>query len=243
MTTNITATHIIARLTTGGRCAFDMLNPCFDNRPSDVPGRYADGTPACDYCTAKAFLQGRFEETPQGGAEAGPVEWRVQIEKALRLAKVFDDGSDGADGESAASVVSILSDLLANMPYAPELNQKRGSGIPEDALWEVLEAAADVLFRRTAPHVWEAQVQDACRKVIMKWREKSAAAHRPEDDGWIRITQEHPEPPHGGNWLTFRPAAPADSRVTTLWFDPVHNGWSGQYEVKAYRPRPDEPRT
>lgn len=58
-------------------------------------------------------------------------------------------------------------------------------GVPEDALWEVFEAAADVLFQRAAPHAWEAQVQDACRKVIMKWRDKITAAPQPEGDGRV----------------------------------------------------------
>lgn len=47
---------IIKRLTEKGRCAFDMLNPCFDNRPGDIPGQHIDGTEACAYCTAKAYL-------------------------------------------------------------------------------------------------------------------------------------------------------------------------------------------
>lgn len=47
------------------------------------------------------------------GTKTMPEGWRSQIEKALSLAKVFDDGSDGADGESAASVVSILAALLS----------------------------------------------------------------------------------------------------------------------------------
>lgn len=50
------AIAIIERLIEGGRCKFDMLNPCFDNCPSDVPGKHADGTDACAYCTARAFL-------------------------------------------------------------------------------------------------------------------------------------------------------------------------------------------
>ena len=41
-----------------------------------------------------------------------PEEWRSDIEKAIKLASVFDDGGDGADDESARGVVSILNKLL-----------------------------------------------------------------------------------------------------------------------------------
>ena len=47
-----------------------------------------------------------------GPIEWAPEAWRSELERALGLARVFDDGSDGADGESAAGVVSILSRLL-----------------------------------------------------------------------------------------------------------------------------------
>lgn len=53
---NNPAIAIIERLVDGGRCKFDVLNPCFDHRPHDVPGKHADGTDACAYCTARAFL-------------------------------------------------------------------------------------------------------------------------------------------------------------------------------------------
>lgn len=53
---NNSAIAILERLVVGGRCKFDMLNPCFDNRPHDTPGKHADGTEACAFCTARAFL-------------------------------------------------------------------------------------------------------------------------------------------------------------------------------------------
>lgn len=58
-------------------------------------------------------------------AQGVPEGWRSQIERALNLAKVFDDGSDGADGESAASVVAILSDLLSTVPPADKPEGER----------------------------------------------------------------------------------------------------------------------
>ncbi len=43
-----------------GICDFDVLNPCWDNRPSDVPGQHWGGpeVAACPACTkaAKAAL-------------------------------------------------------------------------------------------------------------------------------------------------------------------------------------------
>lgn len=57
--------------------------------------------------------------------------------------------------------------------------------------------------------------------------------------GWV--TGKNVEPPYGGNWLAYRPDAPREAQVVTLWFDPKHNGWSGQHEVTAYMKRPEPP--
>ena len=43
-----------------GICQFDVLNPCWDNRPTDVPGLHWSSEPgdeckACDACTRAAF--------------------------------------------------------------------------------------------------------------------------------------------------------------------------------------------
>lgn len=70
----------------------------------------------------------------------------------------------------------------------------------------------------------------------MAERVLSAQPQTPSD-GWIKGN----EPPHGGNWLTYRPEAPKDSRVVTLWYDPNHNGWSGHYTVTHYMERPEAP--
>jgi hypothetical protein len=37
-----------------GICKCDVLNPCWDNRKDDVPGRHWGGGPACEPCTKAA---------------------------------------------------------------------------------------------------------------------------------------------------------------------------------------------
>ena len=37
-----------------GICEYDVLNPCWDHRYSDIPGLHWGGGPACDHCTAAA---------------------------------------------------------------------------------------------------------------------------------------------------------------------------------------------
>lgn len=37
-----------------GVCKFDVLNPCFDNRPTDVSGKHWAGGAACQACTEEA---------------------------------------------------------------------------------------------------------------------------------------------------------------------------------------------
>lgn len=37
-------------------CRADPLNPCFDGRPGDVPGRHWGGGDACAPCTARAAI-------------------------------------------------------------------------------------------------------------------------------------------------------------------------------------------
>lgn len=69
-----------------------------------------------------------IEAAPNPPSAVVSIGWKLQLEKALSLAKVFDDGSDGADGESAAGVVSILSGLLKSAPNLP------GAVGPEDVM-------------------------------------------------------------------------------------------------------------
>lgn len=40
--------------TVRGVCQFDVLNPCWDNRPTDVPGKHWGGGEACTACTEAA---------------------------------------------------------------------------------------------------------------------------------------------------------------------------------------------
>lgn len=37
-----------------GICQFDVLNPCWDGRPDDVPGKHWGGGDACPACAAEA---------------------------------------------------------------------------------------------------------------------------------------------------------------------------------------------
>lgn len=78
-------TKIIKRLVKGGRCQFDMLNPCFDNRPHDVPGQHADETEACAYCTAKAYLASQ-----PAGAGMSQDDAEASITKGLQWFKDRD---------------------------------------------------------------------------------------------------------------------------------------------------------
>lgn len=41
-----------------GVCKHDVLNPCWDNRPTDKPGEHWGGGPACASCTQAARAQG-----------------------------------------------------------------------------------------------------------------------------------------------------------------------------------------
>ena len=44
-----------------GICEFDILNPCWDNRPSDVPGEHWGGSPSCEACRKAALVAYRLE--------------------------------------------------------------------------------------------------------------------------------------------------------------------------------------
>lgn len=43
------------------------------------------------------------------------------------------------------------------------------------------------------------------------------------------------------NYLTYRPSAPIESRVSSTWYDPNYNGWSGKYSVTHWMPLPAPP--
>lgn len=38
-----------------GICKYDALNPCWDGRKDDTPGKHWGGGPACAACTKAAF--------------------------------------------------------------------------------------------------------------------------------------------------------------------------------------------
>jgi len=74
-------------------------------------------------------------------ASAVPEGWRKSLEKAIKMAEVFDDGGDGADDESARGVVSILNALLVapTIADAPE----DWKLVPIEPTAEMVEAAFD----------------------------------------------------------------------------------------------------
>ena len=40
-----------------GICEYDVLNPCFDNRPNDIPGQHWGGGAACEPCSRTALAK------------------------------------------------------------------------------------------------------------------------------------------------------------------------------------------
>ena len=46
-----------------GVCRFDHLNPCWDNRPSDVAGKHWGVGDACPACTARAAIAKSYQPT------------------------------------------------------------------------------------------------------------------------------------------------------------------------------------
>ena len=61
------------------------------------------------------------------------------------------------------------------------------------------------------------------------------------ENQWISVDDRLP-PGCSGNYLTYRPSSPADSRVSSTWYDPNHNGWSGKYTVTHWMPLTAPPR-
>lgn len=59
---------------------------------------------------------------------------------------------------------------------------------------------------------------------------------------WISVKDREPTGV-SRNYLTFRPSAPLESRVSSTWFDPRHNGWSGNHKVTYWMELPPEPIT
>ena len=46
----------LKRLTATDGCHYDQLNPCWNNRPTDIPGRHWGGGNACPICSALAAI-------------------------------------------------------------------------------------------------------------------------------------------------------------------------------------------
>ena len=47
-----------------GVCLFDRLNPCWDGRPTDVPGKHWGKGPACSVCNARALVAKHSPKVP-----------------------------------------------------------------------------------------------------------------------------------------------------------------------------------
>ncbi len=67
----------------------------------------------------------------------------------------------------------------------------------------------------------------------------AAWLERPPAVGWVRCTDE--EPTLKDLYLAYRPDAPEDDQVATIYFDPYHTKWGGQYPVKAWMRKPEGP--
>lgn len=59
---------------------------------------------------------------------------------------------------------------------------------------------------------------------------------------WISVKDTLPMSCLSQDYMAYRPNAPVESKVSTLWYDPVHNGWSGKYKVTHWMPLPAPPK-
>jgi len=57
---------------------------------------------------------------------------------------------------------------------------------------------------------------------------------------WISVKDRLPNGV-SQSYITYRPSAPLEARVSTIWYDPQHNGWSGKYNVTHWMPLPKKP--
>lgn len=48
----------LSNMLVGEQCRIDVRNPCWNNRPSDIPGKHWGYGYACTVCTARAALKG-----------------------------------------------------------------------------------------------------------------------------------------------------------------------------------------
>lgn len=67
------------------------------------------------YMAPTGYTRAALESFAARRASA-PDGWRTEVQRAIEIARVFDDGSDGADAESSRSVVGILSAMLTAAP-------------------------------------------------------------------------------------------------------------------------------
>jgi hypothetical protein len=55
-----TIPELASVMATERRCSVDLLNPCFDDRASDVAGLHTNGEAACTFCTARGLLSRKY---------------------------------------------------------------------------------------------------------------------------------------------------------------------------------------
>ena len=108
--------------------------------------------------------------------------------RALRYGKPWRDLT--GDGLILAMAQRIEELEAARSLTTPERAETRGAIPTEDDLWKVLDAAANVLTRRAAPHAWEAEAWNAGAAVILKRRALLEASGDTETDearqAWVR---------------------------------------------------------
>jgi len=69
----------------------------------------------------------------------------------------------------------------------------------------------------------------------------SEPAEQPAVPEWIPCSERLPAGAPPKNYLAYRPDAPEDSKVCSLRYCELYNGWSGQYEVTHWDELPEPP--
>lgn len=69
---------VVIKLVEGKGCQFDALNPCWNNRPTDVPGKHWGVGDACPVCTARALIA-KIERPAAAQATGAPADAREGV--------------------------------------------------------------------------------------------------------------------------------------------------------------------
>lgn len=168
------------------------------------------------------------------------------------VAEIHDYGFD-----DRGSVVKHLVDLN-QFPNGTKLytHPSQSQGVPEGQIvdcpyacgWQNLQS---IITRNAAYFARETIDDDFPEEIrqsgiasgqyaleLCRFARRLSTPAAPQADEWVRCVDREPT---SGTWLTYRPDAPIDSQVVTLWHDQFHNGWSGKYKVVAWMDRPQPP--